>query len=74
MIRLRLLLIFPLLLFSTTQNVSGQSSEAMHVAPGQPAPAAAQAAPPPQGAQTLTLQDAEKSRFKIIRRCKRQAI
>ena len=61
MIRLRLFLLLPLLLLATAaQNVSAQSSGPMHVAPGQPAPAAAQAAPPRQGAQTLTLQDAEK--------------
>ncbi|MGB0002399.1 MAG: TolC family protein [Candidatus Acidiferrales bacterium] len=41
------------------QTVSAQS-EAMHVAPGQPAPSAPQASAAPQGVQTLTLQDAEK--------------
>ncbi len=60
MIRPRLLLVLPLLLLATAAQIVSAQSEAMHVAPGQPVPAAAQATPPPQGAQTLTLQDAEK--------------
>ncbi|HXP68726.1 MAG TPA: hypothetical protein VOA88_05540, partial [Candidatus Dormibacteraeota bacterium] len=54
-----LLLAILLLLFAAARTVSGQS-EAMHVPPGQPAPPVQQAGAAPQGAQALTLQDAEK--------------
>ena len=60
MIRPRVLLVLPLVLVATAAQTASAQSEALHVAPGQPASAAPQAAAVPQGAQTLTLQDAEK--------------
>jgi outer membrane protein len=60
MIRPRVLLVLLFVLVATAAQTASAQSEALHVAPGQPASAAPQAAAVPQGAQTLTLQDAEK--------------
>lgn len=54
-----LLLVIPFLFFAIAARVGAQS-EAMHIAPGQPASNLPQTSASPQASESLTLQDAEK--------------